>query len=81
MLNTHGSLPPLLQKVMVDKFWSVKRTQIINVHVCVVQSTAYMRLKKNIHGTKAIENKTNVDWNFFLLQRLTKSSPTVVSQM
>jgi hypothetical protein len=36
----------------------------MNVHVCVVQSTEFMRLKKNIHGTKAIENKTIVDGNF-----------------
>jgi len=31
---------------MVETFWIVKRTQIMNVHVCVVQSTAFMRLKK-----------------------------------
>jgi hypothetical protein len=46
VLNTHGSLPPLPQEVMVDKFWSVKRTQIMNVHVCVVQSTEFIKLIK-----------------------------------
>jgi hypothetical protein len=67
---------------MVDNFWSVKRTQIINVHVCVVQSTAYMRLKKKTSmAPKPLRIRPMLIGTFFLLQRLTKSSLTVVSQM
>lgn len=37
----------------------------MNVHVYVIQSTAFMRLKKNIHSTTTIENKANVERNFY----------------
>jgi hypothetical protein len=41
VLNTHGSLPPLPQKVMVDKFWSVKRTHSECACMCHSQHCIY----------------------------------------